>query len=54
MTNRIGVKGLGLAILCVAISGCVSPYAYYCDEGCGPLSLSGRYADCGGCAGGRL
>jgi hypothetical protein len=47
MTIQNVVKGLGLAILCVAISGCVSPYAYYGDEGCGPLSLSGRNTDCG-------
>lgn len=46
MTNQLGIKGLGLAILCAAMSGCVSPYAYYCDDGCGPTSLSGRYAAC--------
>ena len=48
MAIHTGMRGLGLAVLCVVISGCVSPYVYDCGAGCGPVSLSGRYAGCGG------
>ena len=53
MTFRSGVWGLVLALLAAAAAGCASPYVYYCDEGCGPDALSGRYVDgsaaCGAC-----
>ncbi len=35
-------------MVCLAMIGCASPSAYYCDDGCGPQTLSGRCAtDCG-------
>ena len=51
-----------LAALCMIASGCVSPYAYYCPDGCTPPTVSGRMGDvpgwapghcgdCGGCNG---
>lgn len=46
---------IGLLLACLALSGCVSPHAYYGDDGCGgPYAVSGRYADygdaaCGNC-----
>ncbi|MHB8969495.1 MAG: hypothetical protein ACYC3X_00685 [Pirellulaceae bacterium] len=46
MTNQIGIRGWGLAILAIVTVGCASPYAYYGDAGCGPIAISGRHADC--------
>jgi hypothetical protein len=46
-TYRAGIGILGLMWMTVAAAGCVSPYAYHCRDGCGPLLPSARMADCG-------
>ena len=48
MKNQPGIMGLGLAILCAAISGCVSPCGNNCNVGCGPTSLPGQCTTCDG------
>jgi hypothetical protein len=46
MTFRREVWLPGLAALVLVAHGCASPYVYYCDDTCGPQSISGRYPDC--------
>lgn len=55
MSNRTRYLGLCAVLLCSTLAGCVAPYTYYCEDGCGDLGptapyneLSGRYSD--GCA----
>ncbi len=43
--TKMMLPGLLLAVL--ALVGCAAPYTYYCDDGCGPQSLSGRWGGCG-------
>lgn len=48
MRNRFRAFLLGLVAIGCGLTGCVSPYAYYCNDSCGgPAALSGRYGDCG-------
>ncbi len=42
--TEIMLWGLSSAVL--VLVGCAAPYTYYCDDGCGPPSLSGRHAGC--------
>lgn len=44
---RAGIRLLGLAWLTAGVAGCVSPHAYYCQDGCGPLFPSARMAPSG-------
>ncbi len=46
--DQAGWTCSGLVLALLAISGCAAPYTYYCDDGCGPNMLSGRYGSCGG------
>ncbi len=50
MTIRAGFQGLGLAVLCAALSGCMAPCVSYRDGSCAPCGLSVRNA--GGMPGG--
>jgi hypothetical protein len=43
----------GLAAFCLLASGCVSPYAYHCEDGCTPPTISGRMGDVPGWAPGQ-
>ncbi len=48
MKFRTAVSLSGLLAAQVLMLGCISPYAYYCGDGCGsPAAVSGRYGDCG-------
>ncbi len=46
MNNRTAATWIGLAIGCLGLIGCASPYTYYCDDG-GPHGLSGRFNNVG-------
>ncbi|MCU0959600.1 MAG: hypothetical protein MUF48_05800 [Pirellulaceae bacterium] len=46
-TYRPAIGIISLTWMTFMASGCVSPHAYYCQDGCGPLFPSARLADCG-------
>jgi hypothetical protein len=47
MTNRTGFWGLGLAMLCAAMSGCVVPCGYNCNAGGRACAVADPCAPCG-------
>ena len=48
MRYCLAAKFIGFVATCLALAGCVSPHAYYGDDGCGgPCAVSGRHVDCG-------
>lgn len=50
MAERSWLIGSMALFGCTLVAGCAAPYTYYGDGACGPMSVSGRFADQSGCS----